>query len=229
MGINFTQAKLRAVSILTVLLGLSLCAAAGFAGVAEFGGKLPAGQSLSARAEALTRDGVWPGMSFASSWQTLRDCHELMDSAYALTRPTSERFGIVRACMDLAVANTRLTPTSSYAWLVRAIAAAGLKDLADFNAAMRMSQLSGAYEGWISQMRVDQVERHFALADDTVVQGHKADLAMLVSSVAGITSIARRYLMQPDFRERILSVVETLPQPDQQRFVGIVSALAYGT
>ena len=51
---------------------------------------------------------------------------------------------------------------------------------------------------------------------------HQRDLALLVQSQRGIATIARRYVAQPDFRERITAIVEALPQADQVRFLANV-------
>jgi hypothetical protein len=167
------------------------------------------------------------GLSTGSQRDDLDNCYEMMGSAYALSRPTVERHQIAEACSTLATGIAAWSPSNAQAWLVAAAASAQLDDFGAFNTRLLQSQITGPHEQWVAEMRVELGEAHYAQLDSETRANHLADLAMLVHSLSGIRSIAERYLNDPGFRERIVAIVETLPEVEQRRFLENVKMAAF--
>jgi hypothetical protein len=192
-------------------------------GVFRVGGITPA-----SRFAALAADHYRPAASTLSKTLLLETCAEAISSTYGRLQRAEARHAVAENCLKQADAITAAAPSLSYGWYVGAMAAARLGDQAGFNARLLRSQITGPAEQWIVEQRAGLVEDNFAVADAEVRTRHDGDLRLLVTSVRGIASISGRYVREPEFRERITAIVETMPEADQARFVTQVRSSAAG-
>ena len=166
---------------------------------------------------------IEPGLSLQSSRATLNSCLSAMTSVYGRLRPAKERLEVATNCGGFAEASAAIMPSNSYAWYIASLAAVQNANTPKFEENWLLSAKTGQNEQWIAGLRVALLEDHFDLASPVQLEAERHDLAVLVMSKVGIGSIARRYVSQPGFRERVVSVVETLPEADQARFVAAVT------
>jgi hypothetical protein len=190
-------------------------------GVFRVGGITPA-----SRFAALAADQYRPAASTLSKTLLLETCAEAISGTYGRLQRAEARHAVLENCLRQADDITAAAPSLSYGWYVGALAAAQLGDVAGFNARLLRSQITGPAEQWIAEQRAALVEDHFADAGPEVRTRHTADLRLLVASGRGIASISGRYVREPEFRERITAIVETMPEADQARFVGQVRSSA---
>lgn len=167
-----------------------------------------------------------PGPSIASERLVLDNCVRTISSLYGRLQPTDRKSQVSEHCLEAADAIVRQNPSSSYAWYVGALTSELTGDTAGMNERLLKSQQTGAAEQWIAELRVPLAEDHLAELAPEVRANHDRDLKMLVASIRGISSIAKRYVQQADFRERITAIVETMPEADQRRFVSHVGSAA---
>jgi len=186
---------------------------------------LSAGIDPRERFEALAADSVDLGLSSASHTLFLNNCYEALTSVSARLEPT-RRNAVAANCRAAADRITGAEPANSFAWYVAALAAAKAGDLPGMTQRLRISQVSGASEQWIAELRVDLAEDHLAALSADALAGHEGDLTLLAQSQRGVASIAERYVRQADFRERITALVEKLPNAEQQRFLQYVRGAA---
>ena len=169
-----------------------------------------------------------PGLSIASTRLVLDGCYDAMLGVYGRVQPTAARMTVADNCRALVRAATAEMPTYSFAWYVGALAALQLDQPEELVVSLRQSQLTGPTEQWLAELRVALAEEHRNLLPDDVLANNDRDLALLVVSNRGITSIAKRYVEDPSFRERITAIVELLPEPDQQRFISTIETAVAG-
>ncbi|HEY8593661.1 MAG TPA: hypothetical protein VIL84_00310 [Devosiaceae bacterium] len=166
------------------------------------------------------------GLSLQSQQLALMRCAEAARSVTERLQPSKLRQPAMRNCQLLADRITSASPTNSFAWLVGAMAAAELVDPIGMRDRLRRSQETGPTEQWIAQGRVELAENARRRFGPDGLDFEAGDLKLLVLSQSGIGAIASRYLGQPDFRDRITTIVETLPERDQERFVNWVAGAA---
>ncbi len=126
---------------------------------------------------------------------------------------------VVEKCFDRAGQVVARTPSDSFAWFVKAVAASRLIQNDAFNEALQYSQKTAPNEQWIARERFALTEFFLPRVSAETIKSHENDLALLVSSYRGVKLIARRYVVNPEFRARITAVVENLSPEDQRRFV----------
>lgn len=156
----------------------------------------------------------------------LEICDETMSRLSFQLAPTARRTAVANSCLTSAQQALSGAPSLSYGHFVAAIAHFALDDTDAALLALERSQSLGPNEQWIAERRVSLAERHYDDLQNYARTGHLADLALLAQSRRGIRTIAARYVANPDFRERVTAVVETLPVEIQRRFVSIVRAEA---
>ena len=164
-----------------------------------------------------------PGLSLHTRQQALMDCAYTVQRLGSLEmryQTDAFRSDLPDRCHKLALAAVSTMPTYSYGWLVAAMSAAASADWADVNDHLYRSQLTGRESQWIAEMRVTLAESHRAQLDERTRIGNDRDLQLLVRSQRGVGTIARRYISDPAFRDRITAIVETMPDDVQLRFVG---------
>ena len=182
------------------------------------------GIPVPVRVAAITSGELRPGPSFDSQRFVLDDCYVAMDSLYARVAPTTERLRLLQQCASLAARITEAAPTSAYAHLVQAIAAAALGDAAGLNAGLAQSQRLAPREGWLAEARATFAETQLGRLDAAAGAGQAADLGTLAASTRYSGPIVARYIDDPQFRERLAAILAQLPEADQRRFLSLTSA-----
>jgi hypothetical protein len=190
---------------------------------------LSAGVLPRERFDALAAGDVNIGLSTASHMLVLNNCYEAMTSVTARLQPAARRSAAATNCLSIADQISAGEPANSFAWYVAALASAENGDTPGMAQRLRMSQISGASEQWIVELRVDLAEDHLSALSPDLLTGHDSDLTLLAQSQRGVSSIAQRYVRQADFRERITALVEKLPAWQQGRFLEYVRAAAERT
>jgi hypothetical protein len=117
-------------------------------------------------------------------------------------------------------------PSYAYGWYSIAAFSFALADDERGLYALRRSQAVAKSEQWLTERRVQLSEIYLAQLDEAALASHRQDLILLAQSNRGVRSIARRYVEDANFRERITALVETLPDADQARFVANVRLAA---
>jgi hypothetical protein len=178
------------------------------------------------RFEALLAGDYDPGPSPLSQRLLLDTCNEAISGIYGRLQVGERRRLVLERCREAADAIVADAPSTSFAWYIGALAASALGDAEGFNARVLRSQITGPTEQWIAERRANLVEDNYAAADAEVLARHQRELRLLVASQRGISSIARRYVNDPGFRERVTQIVETMSEADQRRFVSSVRRAA---
>lgn len=166
------------------------------------------------------------------STRLLLDCLAVAERRQSLTmrfQPPEMQDAIHQTCHDLAQTLSLRRPTSALVWFARASLAASDKDWDTFTLALGHSYETGASVQWIAERRAALAEDNLARLDTDLLERHHDDLELLVRSPRGIATIARRYLTNPEFRERIAAIVETLPDQTQIDFLRMIRLQAANT
>jgi hypothetical protein len=213
--------------LITLLAGSVMLAAAGaVTAYQEFDVFAAGGLGPADRFAALERGSYHDAPSILSKQLVLDACVEGIGGIYGLMQPGDARQAVLEHCRIEADAIAAEAPSYAYAHYVGALAAAGLGDADGFNARILRSQITGPNEQWVAELRAALVEDQLAAASPEVMARHSADLRLLVASARGIASISRRFVREPDFRERITTIVETMSEADQAKFVSRVRQAA---
>ncbi len=167
-------------------------------------------------------EGLQPAYSISANTEAIAGCLRVVNGAESLFLPQNMRFGVVRSCRALARDITAASEDNAYAWFALAKFAQILGQTAMFNHALERAYATGPTEQWIAEQRVELAEEALETLSSRALSGHKKDLALLVRSPRGIRAIARRYLRDAGFRDRITQVVEALSADDQVRFVSLI-------
>lgn len=177
------------------------------------------------RIVALGQDPEAPGMALSTRDFALRDCVRAVTRTHSLEArylPADVLEALPDNC--LAMANDLLSevPSHSYAWYAGAAALAAMQDWGGMNQYLRRSQASGPTEQWIATERVALGERFSAHLEPATVAAQDADLRILVFSSRGVRLMARHYIANAAFRERITAIVETMTDAQQRRFLNVL-------
>ena len=187
---------------------------------------LSSGLSPSDKFNALANARFSIGLSPLAKNIVLEDCVSALTSVFGRVQPSDRQGAVLKVCRDAAGEVTGAAPSSSYAWYVGALAASRAGDMTELSRGLSQSEATGPNEQWIAVLRADLAEEHRAVLDSRALAAEDRDLALLVQSQGGIAAIAARYIIQPDFRERITTIIETLSPSDQQRFLSSVKQAA---
>jgi len=204
--------------------GLALATAGAWATYEESAPYLSGETSLE-RAASWSAHPTPAGLSIAVRKTVMLDCLDALlarNSLAARYLAEAERAAIAPTCLAIADDTVAAMPSFSYAWLVGARASADLGDLDGMNRRLLASRQTGPTEQWIAEARVALAEEHFEALEPSVLAGHEADLGLLAMSARGTATIALRYLSDPEFRERITAIVETVPDAQQRWFLANV-------
>lgn len=166
------------------------------------------------------------GISIAAQKLLFNDCLESFAGPAGMAQPSIRRSAMLKHCQTLAKDSTNSKPSFAFAWYIGAFTAAELGEYQTFNHQLSASQKTAPNEQWLAEFRVNLAEDNFDQLDSSTLQGHNDDLKLLVQSRKGVSSIAKRYIQQNSFRERITNIVETLSQDDQRRFIVNVRSAA---
>jgi hypothetical protein len=207
------------------LAGLSgvLLLAAAYVVAAEAGPYLSVGEGLSDRLQALESDR--PAVMSRDARKIVLDtCTGLTTTVAGLLLRTETRRAEADWCAGRAADFAESAPTAGYAWYVAAQLAADRHDQTAFADDLGRAYATAPTEQWLAERRVALAETHLAELTPDLLASHQRDLALLVQSARGVAAIARRYVAEPDFRNRIAAIVATLPNADQARFVATIRA-----
>lgn len=178
-------------------------------------------REMSALSEAVT---AVPA-SIRGQYDLINRCRVSALSATGLLQDPAVRANLLEACAGHMRAILADSPGNAFAATALAEFGSRLKDpsMAD---ALFLSQDIAPNEQWLAELRVRVFEDYANELPSTAQEREKKDIAILVLSSHGIRSMAQRYVRDPAFRERVVSVVETLPARDQNRFISAVNAAA---
>jgi hypothetical protein len=200
------------IGLLLVASGLAASYLEVGAGLALFGGR-PALSSY------LRSPKYMEPLSIRGEYSLSEACHLETFSLDAMLRPIPEREAFAKVCLARLTALVGSSPANAFAWVVVAELAGYLGQAGLATRALEEASKIAPNEQWLAERRVDVAERYRGLVGEAVSSLEDYDLAMLVRSSAGIRSIAKRYVDQPDFRERVFRVVSQLSPADQARFI----------
>lgn len=175
------------------------------------------------RALALASKETGPGLAVATRRASLLDCGTaLTDGAGFDTLLPANQASILSGCAELARDVAAANPTQSYAYFTAAAVAARNGDWPVASEQLQLSYLTAPAEQWLAEWRVNLVEDHRDNLDPAILSLHERDLRVMAASWAGLDLLSRRYKADPDFRERITTIVETMPAFDQRRFINYI-------
>lgn len=150
----------------------------------------------------------------------------------ARSNPTSnaaDAAAYLDACRNVVTRNLTISPASSNDWTVAAILAQFAGDIASTSTYLKRSLATGPTEQWIARRRAPLMFDIRDQLDDELQSQIDPQLALLLRTEEGIKSLARNYLANPSFRDRIISVAETVEPVYQRRFLNFVKLWAPGT
>jgi hypothetical protein len=185
----------------------------------------PASVTTRSRFTALAQT---PDPSRAGGWSIRRqteflfDCDAALRGYYSLEMlyaGDAVRDRAIDVCDRVATRMVSIMPTQSFAWEIKAAAAARRSDWAVMNSALVQSSLTAPYEQWIAEKRAGLAEDNLPMLTPEGREAQGRDLQMLVTTRTGVASIARRYVGFPEFRDRIVALVEQMTPADQSRFL----------
>jgi hypothetical protein len=162
------------------------------------------------------------GPSAYSKMVALKDCSYGLEPIVVNIRGAENTAQFAAICMKTAAEITQTMPTNSYGWYVMAQAAAQLNDVDNFKTGYLNSFLTGPHEQWITVQRVDLAENNLAKLTPEMMAAHEKDIALLAVSTKGVQAIARRYVSDVNFRDRVTDIVAKLPDANQRRFLNLV-------
>ena len=193
----------------------------------DFTSYIESGGTDSAFFERLSHSPPEQPTSLSGTEALLMRCEAVLSPAVASKYSEAERLFVALHCRDLARGSIQAMPSYAYGWYSLALFSYLSTDHQAAMEALEQAQIAGRNEQWLAERRVRLAENLFASLNGPVLAGHEADLTLLARSNRGVRSIARRYVENEGFRERITAIVETLPQADQARFLRSVrSAIA---
>jgi len=130
------------------------------------------------------------------------------------------------ACLNIARRNVTIAPASSNDWLVAGLLSRLAGDIPAMSAYLKRSLATGPTEQWLARRRAPLLFEEQAQIDDEL-RGHiDTQLALLLRTEEGVKSVAQMYLGNRAFRERIISVAETVEPVYQERFLHFVKLWA---
>jgi hypothetical protein len=209
-----------------------IAASSALFGVAAVAGYFEAAPFFSAGPTAQEQFVAWrdgravDGLSVSAHTVLMNSCLLALTSAYGRAQPTPERLQVARACAARATEETAANPSFAYGWYVLAMASSHTGDWGTMNRALGMAQSTASTEQWLAELRVALAEDNFDRLTPAILAQHERDLALLVRSRRGISSIAARYVANPGFRNRITDIVEQLDPSSQRAFIDAVRAAA---
>lgn len=175
------------------------------------------------RWQMLRAEPLQVGLSMSSNRAMLDSCLAAITSVYGRMRGNEERLQVAGNCGRFAEASVAAMPSNAYAAYMASLAAAQATEKSTYEKYWLLSATTAPSEQWIAGLRVGLLEDNLPLATPELFDAERRDLAVLAMSRMGIGSIAKRYVAQRDFRERVVSVVEQLPPTDQSRFLAAVT------
>ncbi len=188
----------------------------------------PNGVTGSVRVAGVAESGVRLPLSPRGRYWVTWQCYAALTSVYARVAQSAVRAALFDHCDALADTIVREEPLNAFAFLVKAIVAGERNDAGALNAAMAPAYDAAPYEGWLSRMRVFVGELYYDQLDEAGRARHGADLAVTLGMKLGLPQVAATYVSNPERRDGIVTVVETLDPTVQAGFVSEVQRLLAG-
>lgn len=208
--------------VILILMSLSLLATGVVLGQKEWSGLAEIGSADEMFFELKLISNSDHPLSYRTTDDKLRRCINIVGGLYGTLQPVERTEKARQNCLKEAESATNLMPSYALGWYAKALFLYQLGQPEAGDAALVLAQQIGPHEQWIAEGRVQLAEDNINILSPSARTGHKRDLELLAQSNRGIVSIARRYVTQPDFRERITAVVEKLPPESQVRFLNNV-------
>lgn len=181
--------------------------------------------SQASRLVAITSGEYLYGKSLVSKDMFLRDCLELMGSAFGKAQPTSVRQRLLATCGTEAGKVGKLMPAFGLAELVVA-SASDPKNSTKFDAALVAAQRLAPNDFGQAEKRL---RLGFSRADELSEQGQAAldrDITALLGTDGGARSLAAIFVAFEGQRTRISALAAEVPSDQQVRFVARVREIA---
>lgn len=159
------------------------------------------------------------GYSSKSKFLVLTDCLNGMQLIKIGNANPNDVFSFSEKCVSLANDIINSMPTNSHAWLVKAWASGELFDIDGLNIGLRQSHATAPNELWLAKVRLELAERKRPLINRDTKKSIDEDIAMMAGNYKGSRDLAARYQNDKAFRERVVSIIETLPNELQKQFL----------
>ena len=167
------------------------------------------------------------GFSTYSKLLLMRECYIGLDRIRVSGAVTPEKYNFIDICRGLATETVASAPPFGIGWLTAAYGAVLRLDAPTFNTYLEMAFKTSSHEQWLAEKRAEVAENNYGWLSADSVQRHQEDLRLLAQSPVGSEFLAARYGSDPLFRERVVAVVEKLPQEAQERFLYNVRRVAH--
>lgn len=214
--------------ILLALIATCLTATGALALVIELGALFGAGHSQPTRMAAMAQGRPQVGYSTNSHMRVLEHCSEVLTDPRIFDDGPAVRETILSHCESQVTQVLVYAPTDGFAWWIRATLAAERNDIPGSFAALERSRQNAPHELWIALRRAQMDAFLEPVQTPHQREGQDSDLLVLARSYRGVRYLAQRYLEDTTFRERVVTLVETLPVDDQRRFLGHVRQASRG-
>lgn len=208
--------------ILLAAMGLATLLLALPAVTLELGAVLGAGHSQATRMAAMREGRPTVGLSTDSLKRVLDTCNDVIDDPRAFDDGEAARTQIVDHCRAQIEVARRRAPADGFVDWAQAALAMNTGEFDTAFAALERSRDTAPFELWIALRRDDIDQRLWSLQTEARMKQHDEDLLVLAYSRRGVRGLARRYTFDPEFRERIVDIVEDLPVENQRRFLSNV-------
>ncbi|QPH55840.1 hypothetical protein [Pontivivens ytuae] len=177
------------------------------------------GHSQPTRMDAILSGSLPVGLSLDARKRILNLCETTLAHDGSWSRGPDARLALLRECDRTARRILVRNPMDGFAWLAIGDVAFQSGRADAMFAALGQSRAVAPGELWIASRRVRIGEQMLGWMDGEARAGHEADLLVVAQTPRGAWSLAHRYVSEPEFRERLVALVETLPQDDQIRFL----------
>ena len=191
--------------------------------VVELRGLSGNGGTPTTQAQTIAEGRMRPGWSTAAHKRFANRCYvlltaELLRPGEAPLDPTLES-GVRSGCDAGLEDILRSSPGDALALASLALVRAQNADARGALDALALSRAAAPDELWIALRRVKLAEPMLSILSPADAQGHLNDMLILAQSRRGVRQLAARYLTDLEFRDRIVTLVETLPAAEQIRFL----------
>jgi len=186
---------------------------------AEISAVVRPGHSFQTRATSLANGTTRVAASTDSQRRVLEICLDVLSDLRSWLPDAPNRAAILSHCKNETDRALRFTPVDSYLWTVLAWLELDLGETQRARDALETARALAPDEMWLAARRLPLSERLAARGIPDQRAAQDADLLVLAQSRSGIATLARRYLDEPIFRDRITKLVATLTDEEQRRFV----------
>ncbi len=182
--------------------------------------------SMNVPSQAVQYDGIMSLSAMPPSITSQRDvalmCGTLLYSFYPATRGDGGQSALQQQCRKLVADSAKGNGADPLGWstLARTYGLAG--DYAAMNDALMKSFATGPNEQWLSVNRFVTAEKFWAELTPETRANHETDIRLMLTSLRAIDTLVLNYLASPDFAERLVTIVQTMPDNVQRRFVSHV-------